>query len=68
MTIELIEKNDQGMIRIDLKSIMNQIITPFSNISSQYTEEFIYTGEEKIPFKEKHPVFQVLMLGEFGDY
>lgn len=61
MGIESIEE----MVEIDQKSIVEQIIVPFHNISSHSTEEFIYSGEEKIPFKERHPIFQDLMLGEF---
>jgi len=44
------------------------IIIPFSEISGQRNEEYIYIGEEKIPFIERHPIFQTLMLYEFADF
>ncbi|MFX0029013.1 MAG: hypothetical protein ACFE8B_07380 [Candidatus Hermodarchaeota archaeon] len=68
MGIESIKKNHPVIIEMDQKSIVEQIIIPFSEISSQVKEEYIYIGDEKIPFKERHPVFQTLMLSEFGNY
>jgi hypothetical protein len=59
--LELNDKNTIGVIN----SNINKILIPFSDISSQSIEEFIYLGREKIPFRERHPVFQVLMLNEF---
>jgi hypothetical protein len=44
------------------------IIVPFSDVSSQKNEEYIYNGEEKIPFPERHPIFQALMLYEFVEF
>jgi len=40
------------------------LILPFSLLPGK-KEEFIYTGGEKIPFRERHPVYQELFLGEF---
>ena len=68
MGIETIKENHLVMNRTDQKSILEQIFIPFSDILRQIREEYIYTGEEKIPFKERHPVFRDLMLGEFGDH
>lgn len=65
MTIELIGETDSGIINFDLKSKINQIFIPFSDIYSQKTEEFIYSGGEKICFKDRHSIFQSLMLEEF---
>jgi hypothetical protein len=67
LTIELIVENDSGIINFDLKSRINQIFIPFSDISSQKIEEYIYSGGEKIPFRERHPIFQTLMLVEFEE-
>jgi len=58
LTEELLEK--KGM-----KSMVDQIFIPFSDIFSQKIEEYIYSGGEKIPFRERHPIFQTLMLSEF---
>ena len=68
MGIDSIEENQPVLIEMDQKLIMEQIIIPFSEVSSQIREKYIYTGEEKIPFKERHPVFRSLMLNEFGNH
>jgi hypothetical protein len=68
MGIESTKDNHLGMGETDQKSIMEQLIVPFSNVSSHSMEEFIYSGKEKIPFKDRHPIFQALMLGEFVNY
>jgi hypothetical protein len=39
-------------------------IIPYSKFSK--TEKFIYDGHEKIPFHERHPVYQTLMKKEFA--
>ena len=65
MTVEVIEKNDIGIDSFDLKSTVSQIFIPFSDISSQTPEVYIYSGGEQIPFRERHPIFQALMLDEF---
>ncbi len=44
---------------------LNNVIIPFSKFSK--TEEFIYYGYEKIPFSERHPVYQTLLKREFAE-
>lgn len=68
MTVELIEKKDIGIENFDLKSMVSQIFIPFSDISSQPPDDYIYSGGEKIPFRERHPIFQALILVEFENY
>jgi len=43
------------------------VIFPFSLLPGK-RELYIYTGEEKIPFRERHPVYQELFLSEFKIY
>ena len=43
----------------------NNIIIPYSTFSKP--EKFIYYGYEKIPFHERHPVYQTIMKKEFAD-
>ncbi|KKL51337.1 hypothetical protein LCGC14_2296470 [marine sediment metagenome] len=43
------------------------IILPFSLIHGT-KEEFIYTGEEKIPFRKRHPIYVSIFLNEFSEY
>ena len=44
---------------------LKTVIIPYSNFSK--TEKFIYYGHEKIPFHERHPVYQTLLKKEFAD-
>ncbi len=44
---------------------LNNVIIPFSKFSK--SEEFIYYGHEKIPFQERHPVYQTLLKREFAE-
>ena len=65
MIVELIEKKEISIDNFDLKSMVSQIFIPFSDISSQQPDDDIYSGGEKILFRERHPIFQTLMLIEF---
>ncbi|MFX1375168.1 MAG: hypothetical protein ACFFA0_05095 [Promethearchaeota archaeon] len=65
MSLKTIEKKTKVISETELKYDASPIITAFSEISSQTNVEYIYTGEEKIPFKDRHPVYQALMLNEF---
>jgi len=42
------------------------IFVPFSSFFG-IREKFIYTGEEKIPFQKKHPLYKSIMLDEFRE-
>jgi hypothetical protein len=44
---------------------LKTFIIPYSKFSK--TEKFIYYGYEKIPFHERHPVYQTLLKKEFAD-
>ncbi len=44
---------------------LTPFIIPFSRFSK--SEKFIYYGSEKIPFHERHPVYQSLMKKEFAE-
>jgi hypothetical protein len=45
---------------------VNNIITPFS-LFFMHKEKYIYTGEERIPFKKRHPFYKVILLNEFRE-
>lgn len=68
MIVELIEKKEISIDNFDLKSMVSQIFIPFSDISSQPPDDYIYSGGEKILFRERHPIFQTLMLIEFENW
>lgn len=58
-----LEPTDQQLILGSAKAYI-----PFSNISVTVHSEYIYTGNEEIPFKERHPVYQELFIYEFLQY
>lgn len=43
---------------------IKNIIIPFSLFCGN-RERYIYSGEEKIPFKERHPLYKAILLNEF---
>jgi hypothetical protein len=44
---------------------MSQILTPFSELSENKETRYIYVGSEKIPFKERLPEYQEILIHEF---
>ncbi len=40
---------------------------PFSSIDESTKTEYIYIGNEKIPFKERLPEYQTILIQEFFD-
>lgn len=46
---------------------VSQIINPFSKFSRKLNINDIYSGDEKIPFKSRHPIFKCLLKIEFED-
>jgi len=45
---------------------VKNIIVPFTSFFG-IREKFIYTGEEKIPFQKRHPLYKSIMLDEFRE-
>jgi hypothetical protein len=45
---------------------LKDIIIPYSQFYGNQ-ERFIYTGEEKIPFQNRHPLYKIIMLNEFRE-
>ncbi|MFX1567326.1 MAG: hypothetical protein ACFFCV_03055 [Promethearchaeota archaeon] len=45
---------------------VSNLIIPFSIIFNKDTPLDIYSGKEKIPFKEKVSEFQEILISEFG--
>ena len=48
---------------LDLEGEINisRIITPFSKIFNSYKPIDIYSGSEKIPFKERDPEYKMIL-------
>jgi hypothetical protein len=51
------------ILQIDQPLQVKNIIIPFSQFAK--TENFIYYGHEKIPFHQRHPVYQEILKQEF---
>lgn len=59
---KIFEPTDQQIILEVSKAFM-----PFSNIDESTKTEYIYIGNEEIPFKERHPEYQRIFIKEFLD-
>jgi hypothetical protein len=46
---------------------ISQTINPFSKFSKKLNLKDIYTGNEKISFRNRHPIFKSLLRIEFED-
>jgi hypothetical protein len=58
--LEKFEPTDQQLI-LDY----SKVFIPFSENSVFTKTEYIYFGNESIPFKERHPEYQELFIHEF---
>ena len=47
---------------------ISRIIIPFSKMFKSYKPTDIYSGSEKIPFKERDPEFKIILIQEFADF
>ena len=47
------------------KPEISKAFIPFSRISTNMETVYIYKGFEKIPFKERHPEYQLIFCNEF---
>jgi hypothetical protein len=54
-------------INISFRETLSHIIVPYSNFLTLSTKPDIYSGEEAIPFEERHPIFKSIMKLEFQD-
>ena len=65
MSSEIKKKKYQGPeVPIEEEFDVKAMVLPFS-LMSRKKEEYIYFGGEKIPFRERHPVYRELFLSEF---
>jgi len=58
---KLLERDLEGEVNL------SRIITPFSKVFSSYKPIDIYSGTERIPFKERDPKFKMIFRQEFSD-
>lgn len=68
-----IHQNDlEGFIKAeyytpDFNFNLSEVVIPFSKILNTKESSFIYSGNEKIPFKERDPKFKMILRHEFSD-
>ena len=71
MSTKLSKKKFQNIIieeRTEEKvANLKKAIISFSQLSGIPHTQFIYTGDEKIPFNDMHPAYQSILRHEFGD-
>ncbi|MHA1913840.1 MAG: hypothetical protein ACW986_06305 [Promethearchaeota archaeon] len=46
---------------------ISRVIIPFSKIFKSFKPADIYSGTEKIPFKERDPEFKMILRQEFSE-
>ena len=44
---------------------MSRIVIPFSKVFKSFKQPDIYSGDEKIPFKERDPEYRMILRQEF---
>ena len=52
-----------GQARVNFK----QIIIEFSSFGKSEKIAYIYYGNEKIPFRERHPIYKIIFRNEFAE-
>lgn len=73
MSSKVKEKKDLKMLPRHFETItffqenLSRIVTPYSSFFIVERKRDIYTGDEKLPFKQRHPTFRSLMKLEFQD-
>lgn len=73
MSFQTIEKEKEIEIQDDipiiheLEYILSQMFIPFSELLDKNYDSDIYTGEERIAFEKRHPIYKALMRIEFED-
>ena len=63
---EIMENSFEGDTKEDID--ISQLIIPFSKLSRRYTVPDVYSGKEKIPFKERDPEYKMIFRQEFANF
>ncbi|UCD02214.1 MAG: hypothetical protein JSV23_04130 [Promethearchaeota archaeon] len=62
---EIIGKSSENSLERDID--ISQIVIPFSKMFGSYKISDIYSGKEKIPFKERDPEYKTILRQEFAN-
>ncbi|MFX1487654.1 MAG: hypothetical protein ACFFBI_00780 [Promethearchaeota archaeon] len=46
---------------------ISRIIIPFSKLFKSFKPADVYSGDEKIPFKDRDPEYRMILRQEFGN-
>ncbi len=68
MSSKTLEKKSEDPIEAEVISepvSLKKLIIPFSEFGK--SERYIYLGFERIPFRERHPIYQTILKNEFAD-
>ncbi len=64
--IDIMEKSYEDLSERDLD--LSRIIIPFSKMFKSYKPRDIYSGNEKIPFKERDYKYKMILRQEFSKF
>ena len=67
MAVDIEKILQKGLVLTDQKLILDysKAFISFSNMDGNANPGYIYIGNEKIPFNERHPEYQKLFIYEF---
>jgi hypothetical protein len=60
-------KKYEDLIIDQISDEQQKFIIPFSSLFKKKKSKDIYTGKEKMPFKDRHPTYQALLKLEFEE-
>ena len=63
---EIIESSNKNISEREID--ISQLVIPFSKVFKSYKTKYIYSGSEKIPFKERDPEYRMILRQEFSNY
>ena len=58
--VEIVEYNN-------IKTVLSKIVIPFSEVVGVSSAPDLYSGDERIPFEQRDPVYKSMMKQEFYD-
>ena len=73
MSFKIKEKKEHNIppnidyINLDFRKALSYITKPYSSFLTVNTKPDIYSGDEAIPFEDRHPIFKSIMKLEFQD-
>lgn len=62
-----IKENKDNKFDMKYHELLSQIVQRFSSLFNLKENDYIYSGEESIPFSQRHPTFKSMMKLEFQD-